>query len=212
MEFEQLVAIVGSEPIFESGLLLSGNVDAAAIRKQLSRWVRARKIIQLRRGLYALAPPYQKVPPHPFLVANYLSQPSYVSLQSALAYYGMIPEGVPVTTSVSTRRPYRWDTPLGIFEFRHVQVDLFYGYDLISLSQKQQAFIASPEKALLDMVYLQPGGDTADYLVELRLENLNRLDLEKFERLVNRSKKPKLIRAARLIKRLAAEEQELQSI
>jgi len=83
---------------------------------------------------------------------------SYISLQSALAYYGMIPEHVPVTTSVTTSRPAHWETPLGIFDFRHIQVDFFDGYRLIDLSEKQQAFIARLEKALLDLVYLEPGG------------------------------------------------------
>jgi predicted transcriptional regulator of viral defense system len=69
------------------------------VRRQISRWVKVGRLHQLRRGLYALAPPYQKIVPHPFLVANRLVQGSYVSLQSALAHYGMIPEYVPVTYS-----------------------------------------------------------------------------------------------------------------
>ncbi len=123
------------------------------------RWRQAGKIYQLRRGLYCLAPPFQKVKPHPFLVANRLIPASYISLQSALAYYGMIPEYVPVTTSVTTSRPAHWETPLGIFDFRHIQLDFFYGYGLVELGEKQRAFIAGPEKALLDLAYLQPGGD-----------------------------------------------------
>ncbi len=99
--------------------------------RQLSRWRNAEKICQLRRGLYCLASPFQKVNPHPFLVTNRLVQASYVSLQSALSYYGMIPEHVPVTTSVTTNRPGSWETALGIFDFRHVQVDFFrYSEDL----------------------------------------------------------------------------------
>ncbi len=212
MEFEQLVEIVGEEPVFESGLLLSGRVEAKNIRKQLSRWTRLNKVYQLRRGFYSLAPPYRKTIPHPFLVANRLSLPSYVSLQSALAHYGMIPEGVPVTTSVATRRPERLETHLGIFEFRHVQVDFFYGYQLISLDPKQPAFIATPEKALLDLVYLEPGGDSPDYLSELRLDNLDRLDWEELERLATQADKPKLMRAVKEIRKLAVEEGAYESL
>lgn len=54
--------------------------------------------VQLRRKLYALATPWRRVHPHPFLIANELHHPSYVSLQSALAYHGMIPEAVPWRT------------------------------------------------------------------------------------------------------------------
>jgi predicted transcriptional regulator of viral defense system len=176
MEFTELLEIIQDEPVFDTGLLLAGDANPREVRRQLSRWRQAGKIYQLRRGLYCLVPPFQKVKPHPFLVANRLIPASYVSLQSALAYYGMIPEHVPVTTSVTPSRSAHWETPLGIFGFRHIQLDFFYGYRLADLREKQQAFIASPEKALLDLVYLEPGGDTPDYLTELRLTNLERLD------------------------------------
>lgn len=76
MEFNTLLKLVGSDPIFESSLLLAGDVDPKLIRIQLSRWVKSGKIHRLRRGLYAIAPPYQKQQPHPFLVANHLQKAS----------------------------------------------------------------------------------------------------------------------------------------
>ena len=212
MEFSELVEIIQDEPVFDTGLLLAGDANPREIRRQLSRWKQAGKIYQLRRGLYCLAPPFQKVKPHPFLVANRLLPASYVSLQPALAYYGMIPEHVPVTTSVTTSRPAHWETPLGIFDFRHIQVDFFYGYRLVDLGEKQRAFIASPEKALLDLVYLEPGGDTLDYLVELRLGNLNLLDWQLLECLAQQIEKPKLLRAITAIQALAREEGEFETL
>ena len=172
MEFTHLIEIVGNEPVFETGLLLAGSVDPADVRRQLSRWTKAGRIYQLRRGLYALAPPFQKVKPHPFLVANRLVRGSYVSCQSALAHYGLIPEAVPVVTSVTAARPGRRETPLGVYEFRHIKTGLLFGYRLTDLDSTQRAFVATPEKALLDLVYLQPGGDAPAYLRELRLQNL----------------------------------------
>jgi predicted transcriptional regulator of viral defense system len=212
MEFAELVEIIGAEPVFETGLLVAGNANPREIRRQLSRWRQAGKIHQLRRGLYCLAPPFQKESPHPFLVANRMLPASYVSLQSALTYFGMIPEYVPVTTSVTTRRPARWETPLGIFDFRHIQVDFFDGYHLVDLSEKQQSFIAGPEKALLDLIYLEPGGDTIDYLIELRLVNLNQLDWRLFRHLASRIEKPKLLRAIAALQKLAGEEEEYESL
>jgi predicted transcriptional regulator of viral defense system len=212
MEFSELVKIIQDEPVFDTGLLLAGDANPREVRRQLSRWRQAGKIYQLRRGLYCLAPPFQKVNPHPFLVANRLIVASYVSLQSALAYYGMIPEHVPVTTSVTTNRPAHWESPLGIFDFRHIQVDFFYGYRLVGLGEKQQAFIASPEKALLDLVYLEPEGDTPDYLAELRLNNLDRLDWQLISRLAGQIKKPKPLRALAAIRELAGEERELENL
>ncbi len=80
MEFSDLLDIVQDEPVFDTGLLLAGDVNPREIRRQLSRWRQSGKIYQLRRGLYCLAPPFQKINPHPFLVANRLLSASYVSL------------------------------------------------------------------------------------------------------------------------------------
>ncbi len=83
MKFEELLTVVGDEPLFETGLLLAEDVDANDVRRQLSRWIQSGRIRKLRRGLYTLAPPYQNVVPHPFLITNALVPGSYVSLQSA---------------------------------------------------------------------------------------------------------------------------------
>lgn len=206
MKFEQLIEVVGEEPVFETGLLLAGDVDPADVQRQLSRWVQAERLYQLRRGLYALAPPYQKAMPHPFLVANRLMPGSYVSLQSALAHYGLIPEYVPVTTSVTSGRPGRWETPLGSYEFRHVQPDFLRGFRRTPLGAREEAFVATPEKALLDLVYLEPAGDSPEYLSELRLQHLEGVDLDELQRQAGVSGKPKLKRAAELISQLAVEE------
>lgn len=206
MEFSRLLEIVGDEPVFETGLLLAGEVDAADVLRQLSRWLKAGRLLQLRRGVYALAPPFQKIKPHPFVIANHLRRGSYVSLQSALAYYGLIPEGVPTTTSVTTRRPYCWETPLGVYEFRRLKAELFFGYRLIEVSSGQHAFVATPEKALLDLAYLFPDGDSPTYLQELRLQNLERLDLDALRRMAERAGKPKLVRAASRVAELARAE------
>lgn len=206
MEFRALLSLVGGEPIFETALLLAGPAKPAIVQKQLVNWVRQGSISQLRRGLYCLAPPYQKTKPHPFLVANRLVRGSYVSLHSALAHYGLIPEYVAVVTSVGGGRPGRWRTPLGEFEARHVRPDLLWGYDLVAVAPDQNAFLARPEKALLDLVYLQPGGDDPAYLQELRLQNLAQLDLNRLTEDAGRSRSPKLKRAAQTIATLAAAE------
>ena len=213
MEFTTLLEIVGDEPVFETGLLLAGEVDPRQVRRQLVRWTQTGRLYQLRRGLYALAPPFQKVKPHPFLVANRLVGGSYVSCQSALSYHGLIPEYTPVTVSVTTRRPGRKETPLGVFEFHHIQTTWLHGYRLVELGGGQKAFLATPEKALLDWVYLYPGADSPDYLGELRLQHLERLDLNELLRLAEDSDRPKLKRAARIVAELArAEAQEYESL
>jgi predicted transcriptional regulator of viral defense system len=206
MKWQALLALVADEALFSSALLLAGDVSAALVRLQLSRWVKTGRLLQLRRGLYALSPTWRKVEPHPFLIANRLRRGSYVSLQSALAYHGVIPEHVPMVTSVGPGRPGTVRTPLGAFQFNHLAGTLLFGYSRVEIASRQFAFVASPEKALLDLVHLTPGSDSSGFLQELRLQNPASISLSTLDQLAQRSGKPKLVRAARLVRPLLAAE------
>ena len=92
----------------------------------------------------------------------------------------------------------------GRFSFRHIKGDLFFGYRLLDLGDNQQAFVATPEKALLDAVHLHPGGDHPAYLKELRLD-YDVFNVETLMQLADRTGSPKLQRAARRLCRLARE-------
>jgi predicted transcriptional regulator of viral defense system len=199
--------VIGNEPVFPSSLMLAGNVSVPQARLQLSRWVKSGKVLQLRRGLYALAPAWRKVEPHPFLVANALHPGSYVSLQSALAFHGVIPDYVPTVTSVGPGRPEKVRNKLGAFALNHMASGMSFGYTRTEVALRQFAFVASPEKALLDLVYLTPRGDSPAYLRELRLQNPDGIDSSALLDLATRSAKPKLLRAAQRVIRLLADEQ-----
>ena len=205
MKWEVLLRIVGREPVFSSSLLKTGPVNPVDVGKQLSRWVKSGKLIQIRRGLYALSEHYSKVQPHPFNIANRIQRASYVSLQSAMEYYGLIPEYVPAVTSVTTGRPQTFEIPLGDFIFRHIKKELFFGYKLVDVGNNQSVFIASPEKSLLDLLYLTAGSDVLSYLRELRLQNLDRLNLKQFKIIAGHTGSRKLIRAAELMDSLVKE-------
>ena len=84
---------------------------------QLYRWSRAGKVIPLRRGMYALADRYRRVPVPPATLANALCFPSYLSGLWALGFYGLIPEAVPVYTSVTTRGTSKFDNAYGMFRY-----------------------------------------------------------------------------------------------
>jgi predicted transcriptional regulator of viral defense system len=208
MKWDDLLVRVGREPIFQASLLKVGEVSGPELRVQLSRWVRSGRLIQLRRGVYALAPPHRQVDPNAFFVAQSLRKNSYVSLQSALAHYGLIPEHVPTVTCVTTGRSEQIQTRLGSFVFRHVSTRYFFGYRQTEVVRGQHAFVAQPEKALLDLVYLTPGGDRLEYLRELRLQNLASLEIDVLTDCVNRLRKPKLKRALRIIESLVRDESE----
>lgn len=199
MKFSALLDDVGDLPLFRGSLLLAGDRDPTDVRRQLSRWTAAGKIVQLRRDVYVLADPWRRIDPHPFLVANELSRPSYVSLQSGLAWHGLIPEAAVVTTSVTAGRPEVVHTPLGRFIYRHVQPAAFFGFETAEVWRGQRARVADAAKALLDLVYLTPGGDAVGHLASLRLEGLDAATCNVLRAHAARWGKPKLERAARAL-------------
>ena len=204
MRWQQLQRIVQDQPLFETSLFLTGDVTRHQAQRQLSDWAKAQKVIQLRRGIYTL--PNQN--PHPFVVANHLVPGSYVSLQMALAHYHLIPEHVAVVTSITTQRPGTYENKFGRFSYRHIHTSLFYGIEYRLLVNDEYAYVAMPEKALLDLIYFRPQGDSREYIESLRLQNLEILDIERLHRLAERAGKPKLKRAASVIETIARREAE----
>ena len=206
MKWRDLLGLVGSAPLFESSMLLAGPDSPAEVRRKISRWVASGRLIQIRRALYVLAPPFSRGSPAVFAVAAVLRRPSYVSLESSLAYHGAIPESVPVVTSVTTGRPGRVETPLGAFMYRHLHRHLFWGYREIEIGPGQSTYVAFPEKALLDLYHLVPGRVRLSFVRELRLSH-GHLDTDRLQEFARRSAKPKLIEAAALTAGLLKEDQ-----
>jgi len=153
-----------------------------------------------------LGRPYRKVDPHPFLISNRMKSASYVSLQSALSFYGMIPEYVPVITAVTTQRPETVQTEEGIYVYKHVQKKFFSDFVYRSVLDDQSVFIATPEKSLLDLLYLTPGGDEMHYLQELRLQHTEILDVDLLIKIAIENESPKLQRAVNRIQRIIESE------
>ena len=117
-------------------------------------------------------------------VANRIYQPSYVSLESALSYYGLIPEAVYRVTSVSSLKTQHYETPVGTFDYRHLKPSLLFGYRLLSY-QEFRIRMAEPEKTLLDYLYLRPELNEPDDFTALRINQIalaECVDLEKLYR------------------------------
>ncbi len=196
MDFDALLDLVGNEPVFTTGLLKVPGVKSEQITLQLVRWVKAGRLVQFRRGLYAFAGRYRKMEPHPFLIANSLNRASYVSLQSALAWHGLIPEYVPAVTSVTTGRPERVRLGVGDYLFRHVKMALFDGFQRMEVVERQPVIMATPEKALVDLFYLTPASDAEGYVEELRLQNREGLCPEAVQKWAAATGSGKVVRAA----------------
>ena len=119
--------------------------------RRLVEWQHQGYIYKIRRGFYSFSL-YTKDENFQFFAANKIYSPSYISLESALSYYNIIPEGVFTVMSVSSRNSSTFDTPCGNFTYRHLKKSLFFGYKLVRF-QNNVFKIAEPEKALLDFLY-----------------------------------------------------------
>ena len=193
MTFDQLVDIAADLHCFSAGMVTAGQ-DIDVVRVQLSRWVSSGRLIRIHKGWYTLRNPFRRVRLNLNVVACTIKRGSYVSLQSALAHQGMIPEYVAETTCVTTGRPLSIDSPVGRIEYRHVKSAVFFGYGQ-EVSGMQEAYIAWPEKALLDLFYLTPGSDDAAYIIELRLQVAEKLNTDKMMRMAEQFGAPRLLRA-----------------
>jgi predicted transcriptional regulator of viral defense system len=110
-------------------------------------------------------------------------------------------------TNITTGRSGEWQNPFGHFSYQHIQPALFFGFQHHQVTKNQWAYIATPEKALLDLIYLTPEADSEGYIRALRLQNLDQLNVERLRDYVQRADKPKLQRA--LIHILQVVEEEL---
>ncbi len=140
-------------PFFESKelRLVLGDEFTGSTLTNLKNWVRKGHLVMLRRGLYVIAEEAKKEDIMTF--ATKLYQPSYISMEMALRYYGIIPEAVFTVTSVTTRKTKAFATSLGNFSYQKIKKEAFGGYET-KRSGKISYNLAVPEKALVDFFYL----------------------------------------------------------
>lgn len=149
-------------------------------------------LIRLKKGFYVLSPEFigrhYSLP----IVANLLYGPSYLSLEYALSYYGLIPERVEVLTSVTTQKNKEFETPIGFFTYRHLPLTLYpHGVTLRETADGRTILMATPEKALLDLFTLkfrrEAGPKMADVVsaleADLRINIIELRKLASYERL-----------------------------
>lgn len=149
---DALASLAGMRaPTFDTGdaavRLALTNAHASAV---LARLAGSGNLVRLRRGLWAFP---ERVDPLTLPGRLTAPLPSYVSLQSALYFHGMISQVPSVTYAASLARARRFETPLGAVSIHHVTAGFFFGFEAAG---RQGALIASPEKALVDFLYLGP--------------------------------------------------------
>lgn len=138
-------------------------------RNNLTRWAKKGYIIRLRQGYFTF-PEYKGKSDYTLYFANRIYRPSYISLHTALAIYGMIPEAVVQVTSVTSLKTVSFSNDFGTYTYNSIKEELMFGYDLKPMSDKRTLQFAIPEKALLDLLYLYPFYDNEKEMEELRLD------------------------------------------
>ena len=156
MDFRSRIKDYTETPISRH-LILDLLSDYQSPNDKISDLIKSKALISLKRGLYIIGPNMDLAGPEPFLIANHLHGPSYVSLESALSYWGLIPERTYEVSSVTIKVSKKYRTELGRFTYKQLKSPYYsYGIKRINISQKQSILIASAEKALCDKIVLTP--------------------------------------------------------
>ena len=155
-------------------------------RRRLYEWQKKGYILKLTNNYYIFRDA-EIDDPFVRMIANKIYSPSYVSLESALSYYGFIPEAVFQITSITSRKTHNIQTDISNFNYRSIHKRLFWGYSL-NTKTSYRFFIADPEKTILDYLYLNPHLDDIKSLKELRFNQ------EIFNNLLNISKLKKYLK------------------
>jgi predicted transcriptional regulator of viral defense system len=159
-------------------------------RKRLTEWQQKGYVQKIVRGHYVFND-VKKDFAFWWLVANCIYSPSYVSLQSALYYYDFIPEAVFQVTSITTKRTRKLEALQKRFLYRNCKPACYFGYTLIPFSQGHHIRVAEPEKAILDLLYLEPSiGNQEDFEAwrfnrQVIEETINCSLMEQYAKLMN---------------------------
>lgn len=138
-------------------------------KNNLGRWTKKGYLIKLRNGFYSFTE-YLGKADFAWYIANRIYSPSYISLHTALAFYGLIPESVVQITSVTSLKTSSFTNSFGTYSYKTVRPGLMFGYDAKPLADGRTLLFATPEKALVDLLYLYPFYQKPDDFEELRLD------------------------------------------
>ena len=145
-------------------------------RVKMNELLKKGEIIRVKKGLYVFGPELAREPYSKETLANLIYGPSYISLEYALSFYGLIPERVETVTSVTNKRKKYFNTPVGNFSYKYINPSIYpYGITLHQMDKHHSILIATKEKALSDMLYfsdkMTDQAQMEKYLFEdLRLE------------------------------------------
>jgi predicted transcriptional regulator of viral defense system len=169
---------------------------------QISYWQEQGYISRLKKGFYYFNDQVENI--NPKEISFFIYRPSYISLETALSNYGLIPEMVYSHTAITTKANRKINNHFGNFSYRHIHPRMFFGYKSIS-TKNGKYLIAEPEKALLDYFYLNLGqiNDEQD-IKELRfnLQEIKKIDKKKIKKYLREFNIKKLDKMINLLLKL----------
>lgn len=182
--YEQLRLTIPFEE-FDYQTLLDSLREYAHPRKKITSLLRKGDLIRVKKGLYLFGERYRRTPYCRELLGNLIYGPSYISLEYALHYHGLIPERAETITSVTCGRSRSFETPVGNFSYRMVPLAAYsIGVDRIELADGRSFLMATPEKALADRVIQERGTGLASQKgLAVYLNDNLRIDQETLRRL-----------------------------
>lgn len=150
---------------------------------KVSQMEKSGELIRLKKGLFIVSPEIHRMTISKELIANHLYGPSYVSFESALSFYNLIPERVFATRSMTIKRAKSFSTPLDTFEYISAPNDYFHvGIHQEIVKERYAYLIASPEKAICDMMVATPSLRLQSVkAMQIYLEDDLRIDLSASE-------------------------------
>lgn len=152
-------------------------------KDKVSRMEKNGELLRIKKGLFVVSPEINRMTVSKELIANHLYGPSYISLESALSFYKLIPERVHAVRSVTSKRSKSYTTPLGIFDYISTPKEYFQvGIRQEIVNERFAFLIASPEKAICDLIVATPGLRIQSIkAMQIYLEEDMRIDLSAIE-------------------------------
>lgn len=196
LKYSEFRSKVKNYPLFHGHLFPHLTHDVPTLRRQVTEWIQKGYVLPLKRGIYTLCDEDRSANFSRLYLANQLYMPSYISLETALSYYNIIPEGVYAITSISSKKTQQFNNAFGQFIYHHFNPKLFGDFVMIQDEFNNPVYIASKERAIIDFLYLkirwQREYDPDIFRLSYRFQNLQDLDIEKLKEISEKFKIKKM--------------------
>lgn len=203
MDFRAAIANYSNAPILRH-LILDLLKEYSRPNDKISELLKSGELIAVKRGMYSVGSIPGLAQPSPYLIANHLRGPSYITAETALSFWGFIPERTFEIRSATTKTTKKYSTKVGRFSYQQLPFPYYsFGIKSVELAENQRALIASPEKALCDQiiftsnVQLRSVKQTTEFLLDdMRLDDelLRGLDLKMISTWLSNSPKSSSIK------------------